>query len=49
VYLDRTVDPRDRDADGNPIAMSSPSRNPDGAGTYKQAVSLLTIGLQYAF
>lgn len=49
AYLEREVDARDRDEDGNAMTMDSPSRNPDGAGTYNQAINLVTIGLQYAF
>jgi hypothetical protein len=49
AYLERTVAPRERDAGGDPITMDAPSRTPDGAGTYNQAISLFTLGLQYGF
>ncbi len=49
AYLEREVEARGRDDMGNPDAPASPSRSPDGAGTYDQAVNLVTLGLQYAF
>jgi len=47
-YSERTTDPRQRDMDGDPL-ISTPSLNPDGAGTYSQSIKLLTLGAQYAF
>lgn len=48
-YVEREVAPRQRDAMGNPDALESPSRTPDGAGTYGQAITLLNLGVQYSF
>lgn len=48
IYFDRTTEPRQRDMDGDPL-ISTPSLNPDGAGTYEQSIKLLTLGAQYAF
>lgn len=42
VYLERTVAPR-----AEPLA--SPSRVPDGAGTYSQSIGVLDVAVQYAF
>jgi long-chain fatty acid transport protein len=47
-YSERTTDPRQRDMDGDPL-ISTPSLNPDGAGTYSQSIKLLTLGAQSAF
>jgi long-chain fatty acid transport protein len=49
MYADRTVDPRERDADGNAVTLAAPSRVPDGAGTYTQSIQLLDVGVEYAF
>jgi long-chain fatty acid transport protein len=48
-YADRTTEPRARDGAGAPIAPDAPSRNPDGAGTYSQSISLATIGIEGRF
>jgi long-chain fatty acid transport protein len=48
VFFDRTVAARARDASGEPF-LQSPSRTPDGAGTYKQSVTAVTLGLRYRF
>lgn len=42
VYFDRTVEPRT-------TAFSTPSRNPDGAGTYAQTLGALGVAVEYAF
>lgn len=49
VYFERKVSPRTRDAMGEPAALRSPSRNPDMAGTYRQSVGVLVLGVGYAF
>lgn len=49
VYLEREVGARPRDAMGVPIGFDPPSAAPDGAGTYKQSVSVLALGAEYAF
>ena len=46
LYDDRSVAPRARDADGVPITTQGPSRNPDGAGRYTQAATLVMLGWQ---
>ena len=48
-YFSRTTDPRLRDSNGDVIAPSPPSLNPDSAGTYKQFIGMLTVGLGYTF
>jgi long-chain fatty acid transport protein len=48
-YADRTTDPRPRDDADAPITPAPPSRNPDGAGSYSQSVSLATIGVEGRF
>ncbi len=48
-YADRSTEPRPRGDDGQPVAPSAPSRNPDGAGDYSQSISLATIGVEGRF
>lgn len=48
-YIDRDVAPRERDADGNEIGFDAPSVVPDHAGTYKQYLGIINLGLQYQF
>ena len=48
VYFEREVAPRERDADGDPLTFAAPSRNPDGAGTYEQSISMVLLGVGYA-
>ena len=48
TYFERTAEPRPREM-GEPVAPDAPSRNPDGAGTYDQSVSLVTIGVESRF
>jgi long-chain fatty acid transport protein len=48
-YLEREVDPRERDGSGVPITLDQPSRTPDGGGTYGQSITLLNLGVQYSF
>jgi hypothetical protein len=38
-----------RDANGQPIAPLSPSRNPDFGGKYTQALGLVSLALEYNF
>jgi long-chain fatty acid transport protein len=49
IYLDRTAPVRMRDANGQPIAPLSPSRNPDFGGKYTQALGLVSLALEYNF
>jgi long-chain fatty acid transport protein len=49
IYFDRTSDPRPRDMAGMPITNLPPARNPDGAGTYSQAVGLILAEGTYYF
>ena len=48
-YFDRTVAPRERDADGNQQGPRAPSAIPDGAGTYKQNIFFVNAGGEYRF
>jgi len=48
-YFERTTDPRPRNADDVVEEPLAPSRNPDGAGTYSQFITLFTLGLGYNF
>lgn len=45
-YVEREVPTR---GPGGPTAPEIPSLSPDGGGTYNQAITLLNLGLQYAF
>jgi long-chain fatty acid transport protein len=45
-YVEREVPTRGA---GGPIAPEVPSLSPDGGGTYNQAITLLNLGVQYAF
>jgi len=48
AYARRSIDPRPRGGDGEPL-IQGPSRNPDGAGNYRQRLELLTLGAEYVF
>ncbi len=48
-YASRTVAPRARDATGEGVSVAPPSRQPDMAGTYSQAASVLVVGVGYTF
>ncbi len=47
-YFDRTVAARRRDPMGEPF-VQLPTRQPDGAGSYSQSISVLTLGLRGRF
>lgn len=49
IYFEREVAARPRDSMGTPIGFEPPSAAPDGAGTYQQSVTVLALGLDYAF
>lgn len=48
-YFQRTVEPRERDDDGNQIGPEPPSAVPDGAGTYKQNIFFVNAAAEYRF
>jgi long-chain fatty acid transport protein len=49
LYMDRSIAPRDRDENGRAMAPASPSRSPDAAGDYSQAITFGTIGAETSF
>jgi long-chain fatty acid transport protein len=49
LYFEREVAPRPRDAMDVAIGFEAPSTAPDGAGTYRQSVTVLSLGAGYSF
>jgi long-chain fatty acid transport protein len=49
LYVEREVSPRLRDSMGVPVGFDPPSSAPDGAGTYSQSVTVLSLGAGYSF
>lgn len=50
LYFERTVDPRQRDANGDVMdAPAAPSRSPDAAGRYSQSITFAIIGAETRF
>jgi long-chain fatty acid transport protein len=49
IFLSRTLDPQPRTGGVRQAPYTSPTRQADNSGTYKQSVSLLTAGVGYSF
>lgn len=47
LYLTRTLAPRARDAEGEPVAPEPPSRTPDPAGRYRRSIGILAVGAEW--
>jgi long-chain fatty acid transport protein len=49
IFFSRTLDPQPRVGGERQAPYTSPTRQPDNAGTYKSSISLLTAGVGYSF